>query len=58
MVRVGNIILIDGKTKATVTTLFQIGNGRWFVGYKESNGRMGFFLEGDEEFCVIDVGMS
>jgi len=53
MVKVGDTILIKEDGKAIVTTLFQVDDGRWFVGYHQPDGRMGFFLEGDKEFRVI-----
>jgi ethanolamine utilization protein EutQ (cupin superfamily) len=60
MVKVGDMILINAKVKAVVTTLFEVENGnRWFIGYKKTtDGSFGFFLEGDEEFKVIEKNNS
>jgi|GEM_PF-4225349 len=60
MVRVGDTILIysKGYVKAKITSLFLIGQERWFIGYEETDGTSGFFLEGDEEFYVINSGPS
>ena len=54
MVRVGDHILINNRIKAEITALFLLADGRWYIGYIKSNGKMGFFLEGDEEFCIVD----
>jgi hypothetical protein len=53
MVRVGDNILVNGKIKAKITELFLLADGRWYIGYRRSNGKMDFFLEGDEVFRVI-----
>ena len=58
MVKVGDLILINEKTEAVVTTLFKVEGGRWFIGYQQSNGHMGFFLDGDEDFKIIKRGRS
>jgi len=54
MVKVGDIILLNNEVKAVVTTLFQVEDDRWFIGYQETKGQMGFFLEGDEDFHVLE----
>lgn len=54
MVRVGDRILINGNIKAEITALFLLADGRWYIGYMQSNGKMGFFLEGDEKFRIVD----
>jgi hypothetical protein len=54
VVRVGDRILINGRIQAEITALFLLADGRWFIGYKQLNGKTGFFLEGDEKFCVVD----
>ena len=56
MVRMGDRILINNRIKAEITALFLLADGRWYIGYKKSNGKMGFFLEGDEDFSVINKG--
>jgi len=53
MVKVGDTILINEEIKAIVTTLFQIEDSRWFIGYDDLKENSGFFIEGDEEFEVI-----
>jgi hypothetical protein len=54
MVKIGDIILMNDEITAVVTALFQVEDGRWFIGYQQSDGQMGFFLEGDEVFKVLE----
>ncbi len=58
MVKVGTTILINGQIKAKITTLFLTRDNRWFIGYKKiTDNSSGFFLEGDEDFSVVDRGV-
>jgi len=57
MVHTGDIIIINSKIRAVVTTLFEVEKTRWFIGYQQSDGQMGFFLEGDEDFTIVDKGV-
>jgi len=45
MVKVGDCILINGTILAEITALFLLADGHWYIGYMQSNGKMGFFLE-------------
>jgi len=55
MVEASNAILINNTVEAIITVLFRIQDGCWFIGYREKNGKeVGYFLEGDQEFKVID----
>ncbi len=56
MVQVGDEIEIENGIKATVTALFQKDelDTRYIIGYrKEKNNNVGFFIEGDYEFRVL-----
>lgn len=51
MVEASNAILINNTVEAIITVLFRIQDGRWFIGYREKNGKeVVYFLEGDQEF--------
>ena len=55
MVNVGDEIKINGDKQATVTALYQQGDNRWVIGYKNGDGT-GFFIEGDEDFKKVKYG--
>lgn len=57
MVKVGDIILINDKVEALVTALFmREEDNRWVIGYRrEDNNKSGHFIEGNEEFKVVEI---